>query len=327
MSYPILFGIVAATGGIPAAPTIGTVTITGTTASVPFTAPSDSGGSTITSYTAISTPGNITGTINQSGSGTITVSGLSLSTTYTFKVYATNSFGNSPLSSESNQASTPSIPITSGLLLFLDAGNTGSYPGSGTTWFDISGNGRNYTMVNTPTFVSAGDNSYFTNFADNIYFTGGTSYLPTGASPRTLISIARTPNPLSGYQHIAQYGTTNTGQSFGITTLGGSWNTHTWAGSYNPGAPNASTNTMYMASAGVQNSSTQWMWINTTAYSGGGSHAVNTGNSENNIGARIATSESWGNGRIYLYAMYDRLLSTSEITTFYNTYKTRFGLP
>jgi hypothetical protein len=34
----------------------------------------------------------------------------------------------------------------------LDAGNTKSYPTSGTTWFDVSGNGYNGTLVNGPTF-------------------------------------------------------------------------------------------------------------------------------------------------------------------------------
>lgn len=38
--------------------------------------------------------------------------------------------------------------ITDGLKLWLDAGNPLSYPGSGTTWFDLSGNGNNGTMVN-----------------------------------------------------------------------------------------------------------------------------------------------------------------------------------
>ena len=35
----------------------------------------------------------------------------------------------------------PSI-VTNGLVLYLDAGNTKSYPGSGTTWTDLSGNGN-----------------------------------------------------------------------------------------------------------------------------------------------------------------------------------------
>ena len=41
----------------------------------------------------------------------------------------------------------PSI-ITSGLVLCLDAANTKSYPGSGTTWTDLSSNGNTGTLVN-----------------------------------------------------------------------------------------------------------------------------------------------------------------------------------
>ena len=42
--------------------------------------------------------------------------------------------------------------VTSGLVLCLDAANIKSYPGSGTTWFDLSGNGNNGPIVNSPTF-------------------------------------------------------------------------------------------------------------------------------------------------------------------------------
>jgi len=38
--------------------------------------------------------------------------------------------------------------VTDGLVLCLDAANKRSYPGSGTTWFDLSGNGNNGTLVN-----------------------------------------------------------------------------------------------------------------------------------------------------------------------------------
>jgi hypothetical protein len=39
-----------------------------------------------------------------------------------------------------------------GLVLSLNAGTASSYPGSGTTWFDISGYGNNATLVNGPTY-------------------------------------------------------------------------------------------------------------------------------------------------------------------------------
>lgn len=99
---------------VPNAPTIGTATATGqTTATVTFTAPGSDGGATITSYTATSSPGGITGSITQAGSGTISITGLTAGTTYTFTVVATNSVGNSLPSAPSNaittSAAAPSI--------------------------------------------------------------------------------------------------------------------------------------------------------------------------------------------------------------------------
>ena len=44
--------------------------------------------------------------------------------------------------------------VTSGLILHLDSSNSGSYPGSGTTWTDLSGNGRNATLINGTQYSS-----------------------------------------------------------------------------------------------------------------------------------------------------------------------------
>jgi len=49
--------------------------------------------------------------------------------------------------------------ITDGLVLSLDAANTKSYPGTGTVWKDLSGNGNNGTLVNGPTFNSGNNGS------------------------------------------------------------------------------------------------------------------------------------------------------------------------
>lgn len=95
---------------VPPAPTIGTVTITSpTSVTVTYTAPASNGGNAITSYTAISTPGGVTGIINQAGSGTITVTGLTSGTQYSFSVYATNALGNSSESASSSSV-TPDLP-------------------------------------------------------------------------------------------------------------------------------------------------------------------------------------------------------------------------
>ena len=49
-----------------------------------------------------------------------------------------------------------------GALLYVDAGNSSSYPGTGTTWTGLSSNASNATLVNSPPFTSAGTSSYFT---------------------------------------------------------------------------------------------------------------------------------------------------------------------
>lgn len=93
----------------PGTPTIGTATATSaTTATVEFIAPFYDGGEAITSYTAVSNPDGITGTLSQASSGTITVSGLTPGSDYTFSVYATNNEGISDNSDQSNQINLPS---------------------------------------------------------------------------------------------------------------------------------------------------------------------------------------------------------------------------
>ena len=50
--------------------------------------------------------------------------------------------------------------VDSSLKLWLDAGQTTSYSGSGSTWTDLSGNGNNGTIVNSPTY-STDNGGYF----------------------------------------------------------------------------------------------------------------------------------------------------------------------
>lgn len=91
-------------GGLPFTPTIGTATDggTGSTVSVAFTGNNTAG----LTYTALSTPGSLTGT---STTSPITVSGLTAGTAYTFAVKAANSAGDSPYSAASNSV-TPATP-------------------------------------------------------------------------------------------------------------------------------------------------------------------------------------------------------------------------
>jgi hypothetical protein len=65
----------------------------------------------------------------------------------------------------------------SGLVLALDAGNTKSYPGSGTTWTDLSGNSNTGTLVNSPTYNSAnGGSLVFNGTNDKVTLTPGSQF-------------------------------------------------------------------------------------------------------------------------------------------------------
>ena len=67
-------------------------------------------------------------------------------------------------------APAPSI-VTEGLVFYVDAGDTSSYSGSGTTWSDLSGNGVNGTLVNGPTYSSDdGGKIVFDNSNDYVNF-------------------------------------------------------------------------------------------------------------------------------------------------------------
>ena len=97
--------------GTPEAPTIGTVTAGNTLVTVAYTAPADNGGSTITSYTATSSPGNISATGTTSP---ITVTGLTNDTTYTFTVVANNAYGIGIPSAASSPVTPVSVPTIIG---------------------------------------------------------------------------------------------------------------------------------------------------------------------------------------------------------------------
>ena len=99
--------------GRPQAPTIGTATRGNGSAGVTWTAPTNNGGSALTSYTVTASPGGASATTPNGATTSATVSGLSNGTSYTFSVVATNAFGNSSASSASNAvvpATTPSAP-------------------------------------------------------------------------------------------------------------------------------------------------------------------------------------------------------------------------
>jgi formylglycine-generating enzyme required for sulfatase activity len=71
--------------------------------------------------------------------------------------------------------------VTDGLLLWLDAGISPSYAGSGTTWTDLSGNRINGTLTNGPTYISSNGGS--------LAFNGSNQYVTAPALNLTELSI------------------------------------------------------------------------------------------------------------------------------------------
>jgi len=67
--------------------------------------------------------------------------------------------------------------VRNGLVLALDAADRNSYPGSDTTWRDLSGNGYNGTLTNSPTFSTVNQGTIV--FPGNVDNRVQTSYGPT----------------------------------------------------------------------------------------------------------------------------------------------------
>ena len=157
------WGTLSFTKTIPDAPTIGTAVPLNQQAKVPFTAPSSDGGSAITSYTATSSPGGITGTLSQSGSGSITVTGLTNATAYTFTVTATNAIGTSLASAASNSV----IPASE---------QVGDFYGGGVVFYIFESGDTGYIAGETHGLIAAVEDQ-----SSGIQWYNG-SYVTTGAT-------------------------------------------------------------------------------------------------------------------------------------------------
>jgi hypothetical protein len=199
---------------IPDAPTGITAIAENTQAIVSFTAPSSNGGSAITQYTATSNPGGITETLSQSGSGAITLTGLTNGTAYTFTVTATNAVGTSAASAASTSvtpATTPNAPTsvnataenTQATVSFTAPSNDGgsaitsytatSNPGGFTETLNQSGSG-----VMTVTGLTNGEAYTFTVTATNAKGTSSASAASTSVTPATTPDAPTDVNAIAG---------------------------------------------------------------------------------------------------------------------------------
>ena len=204
---------VAVNGAVPLPPTIGTVTSTGLTASIPFTGPNDFGDAAISTYTATSSPGSISAS---SASSPISISGLTASTAYTFTVTAINSYGVSNSSSASNSITTAGVPGAPTSVTASDTGIDGealigwTAPGSnggssitdyivdyssngGSSWTTFS-DGTSTGISATVTGLTIGTTYIFRVKAVNVIGTGTASsstsnYIPVIHDPNAIFPI------------------------------------------------------------------------------------------------------------------------------------------
>ena len=96
--------------------------------------------------------------------------------------------------------------VTTGLVGYWDAGSSKSYPGSGTTWYDISGKGNHGTLINGPTY-SEGAISF--DAVDDYVSCPASSNYAFGTGNFT-ISVWVYPQSFSGYTHMVAFPNKNT---------------------------------------------------------------------------------------------------------------------
>lgn len=230
----------------------------------------------------------------------------------------------------------PSV-VTDGLILYLDAANPDSYPGSGTNCFDVSNNGHTATLNNGVGFTSSNYGSFVFDGVDDFLNTNTFDYFNNWTDPVTISIWCRVPTDatwsngffgniisrggFTGVNGLIRSSTNNRiGVYFrstdGIISLGytgverDKWFNLacTWDGS----------STMILYFNGQSVSST------TSGVLGG---TIDTGSWL--LGSAIAFSGSTGNryqGDASNIMFYNRSISPSEILQNYNATKTRFGL-
>lgn len=227
---------------------------------------------------------------------------------------------------------TPGI-ITSNLILNLDAGNTASYPGTGTTWTDLSTNGKNATLNNGVGYSSLNGGS-LTFDGTNDQCTLPVCNFPSSGA-RTL-NVWIKPNTLSTIRTIFSYGGTGalTSNPLHINVLSAGdvyWGFNN-ADFYVPGtqlSTTAWTNICCTYAGGNLNTTNVKIYINgvqkTLTTTGGNLNQIpNTTNMNYTIS--YDNNSRYYNGNTSIISFYNIELTQSEITQNFNAIKSRYGL-
>lgn len=215
--------------------------------------------------------------------------------------------------------------VNSSLVLCLDAANKKSYPGTGNTWSDLSGNGNTGTVVNSVGYTSTNSGSMVFDGTDK-YINGILTSLPTG-SLQSLECVIRL-NDVSGTKAIFSHGQSGITFSSGIVIVGNNLRFRNSTNDHALSAPTSLVINQWYHMVLVTTSS------ETTGYCNGilqgTTSQILTPNSVNNyhIGRRSNNSASeFMNGNIACVRVYqNKALSATEIQQNFNAFRGRYGL-
>lgn len=212
--------------------------------------------------------------------------------------------------------------VDSSLQLWLDAGQTSSYSGTGNTWSDLSVSGNALTLTNGPTFASTGGGGSIVFDGVDDYASGSVSPVFTGNAPHSIDLWFYLTSYSAGRSWILQLGPYTTGSEHWILYSATSTQFGVFAGAQI--SPNIPLNT----------------WINIiTTFDGTTYTCYKNGVS---VGSTAATFNFTGNilylglklggefnmtGSIASCKLYSRALTGAEVVQNYNALSGRFGLP
>jgi len=218
--------------------------------------------------------------------------------------------------------------IRDGLVLNLDAGNSSSYPGTGSTWTDLSGNNNHGTLENGPTYSSANGGSIVFDGVNDRVSAFPTQISGTGSKTISLwIKINTTSRTgLAGTRSLSEWGWGFTVNRNGTGTLA----FYDTRGSDLNVAAGLGTNIWYNVSVTYDNSRIVTLYVNglQVGISSTPFAALNASTFNGVIGNEDEY-ESFTHpfkGNIAQVAIYNRALTANEVLNNYNALKSRFGL-
>jgi hypothetical protein len=212
--------------------------------------------------------------------------------------------------------------VTDGLVLNLDAGFTPSYPTTGSTWYDLSGNAYNGTLINNPAFTSANSGLIVWDGADDYCDTGKTATQLGFYDANYTMEAWVYPTSLTNDR--TMFGTDGTGFREGLHLVfrGGTIYQGHYASDFSAGTVTVNNWYQIVYTYNASNGACQIFKNNVSQGTGTISSFIGTTNIL--IARWTGTYNFQGNGGIY--RIYNRVLSSSEISQNYNSTKSRFGL-